>query len=327
MILVTGARGHIGNVLVKLLYEKGHTDLRAMIQGGSTDHIERYVKEIVRCDIRDKEAVSEAVRGCSDVFHLAALINLSSRNKQRLHDINVGGVENIVSACLEHGVKRLVHVSSIHALSPSPDRRVDEAIDKNIGHRGDEYGRTKLEGTLKVLAACEEGLDAVVVFPTGVIGPDDYRSSMAGAMFNKYIKARGFQFYFDGQYDFVDVRDVADGTFRAWQQGEKGEGYIITGEPYSIRNIIYQIGQCCGKEFRLLRVPTPLVKLFARMTPLYYALLRKTPVITKETVDVMLSGVKISGEKARNMLGFSPRPVTETIIDTVEWYKEAKKAR
>lgn len=324
MILVTGAKGHIGNVLIRLLHEKGHNDLRLMVSSGSAEHVQAFAKEVKCCDIRDARAVSEAVRGCTDVFHLAGFINMSASNKQLLYDINVGGVRNIVNACREHGVKRLVHVSSIHALAPSAQGCVDETIDDNPARISDEYGRSKLGGTLEVLDACQKGLDAVVVFPTGVIGPHDYRSSMSGIMFKKYIHAHGLQLYFDGQYDFVDVRDVADGIYRAWTQGEKGEGYILTGAPCSIRQMIEQIARCTGVSFKMLRVPTWVVKACARVTPLYYAIAHKTPVITKETVDVMVSGVNICGDKAHQKLGFTPRPLEETMRDTVEWHLRAE---
>jgi len=321
MILVTGARGHIGNVLVRLLYEKGHRDLRLMVQGGDTSFIAPYAKDIVRCDIRDTGAVENAVRGCSDVFHLAGYIHMSGANKQLLNDINVGGVVNIVNACVSCGVKRLVHVSSIHALSPSCDLRIDETIQPNISRCADEYSCTKLKGTLKVMAACEQhGLNTVVVYPTAVIGPYDYRCSMAGAMIKKYIRARGTQLCFNGGFDFVDVRDVADGIYRAWRQGEKGQGYILSGELCRIEEMIRLIGRCSGTELKTLCVPTVLVKACARVMPVYYRLTNQTPVFTKETVEVMVSGMSVCGEKSKIKLGFSPRPLEETIRDTVKWH-------
>jgi len=321
MILVTGARGHIGNVLVRLLYEKGHRDLKLMVQSGDTSFIEPYAKEIVRCDIRDPKAVEDAVRGCTDVFHLAGYIHMSGSDKQRLNAINVGGVKNIVNACVNCDVKRLVHVSSIHALSPSADLRIDETIDPDLSRCADEYSRTKLKGTLEVMSACEQrGLNAVVVFPTGVIGPHDYRSSMTGTMFKKYIGASGTKFCFKGKFDFVDVRDVADGIYRAWQFGEKGQGYILSGEQCSIENMIRLIGRCTGKELRTFNVPSFLVKACACVMPAYYQLANKTPIITKETVQVMVSGVSISNEKAKTKLGFCPRPLEQTMQDTVEWH-------
>lgn len=320
MILVTGARGHIGNVLVRQLFEKGYRDLRLLVQG-DTSYIESYAKEIVRCDIRNAKAVADAVYGCSDVFHLAGYIHMSGSDKQKLNNINVGGTRNIVDACVKHGVSRLVYVSSIHALTPSDDLIINETINPDLSLCADEYSRTKLKGTIAVLDACENrGLDAVVVFPTGVIGPYDFRSSMAGTMFKKYIGARGTKLCFNGSFDFVDVRDVADGTFRAWQLGEKGQGYILSGEQCRLNDVICSIGRYTGKELKTLNVPTFIVKAFAGVMPVYYRLAGKTPVFTKETVNVMVSGVRISNEKAKNKLGFCPRSLQETLYDTVQWH-------
>lgn len=323
MILVTGARGHIGNVLVRQLHEQGLHDLRVTVQGGDTSYIEPYAKEIVRCDIRDAQAVNDAVRGCTDVLHLAGYIHMSGTDKQKLVDINVGGVKNIVNACLEHGVSRLVYVSSIHALTPSADNRIDETVNPDMSLCADEYSRTKLAGTLEVLSACENrGLNAVIVYPTGVIGPFDFRASMTGIMFKKYIHARGIQPCFAGKYDFVDVRDVADGIIRAWQCGRQGEGYILSGEECTISQMIRLIGRCAQRNLKPVNLPVFVIRTAAGALGVYYRLANKTPIITRETVDVVTSGVKISNQKAQAELGFCPRPLEETMRDTVTWHSQ-----
>lgn len=322
MLLVTGARGHIGNVLAKQLCDSGSADLRLMVQGGGdTSYIEPYAKEIVCCDIRDPKAVDEAVQGCTDVFHLAGYIHMSGTDKQKLSDINVGGVKNIIDACLKHGVRRLVYVSSIHALIPSSDNKIDETVNNDVSLCMDEYSRTKLAATLEVMEACEKrGLDAVIVYPTGVIGPYDYRASMTGFMFKKYTRACGAQLCFAGKYDFVDVRDVADGIIRAWQRGGKGQGYILSGDECTIPQMIRLIGQCMGRELKTVELPVFTVRAAAGVMSLYYRLTKKTPIITKETVDVVTSGVKISNLKAKTELAFCPRALEETIKDTVRWH-------
>ena len=327
MILVTGASGHIGNVLATLLYQNGYKDLRLMVQGTRTAHIERYAKEIVRADICDAEAVSEAVKGCTDVFHLAATIQLTGANKKRLFDINVGGTRNVAQACLMHGVKRLVHVSSIHALERGDGGVVDEKQDMAGCQPSDEYGRSKLLGTEAVLEACEKGLDTVVVYPTGVIGPYDYRSSFAGTMFKKYMASKnGLHLYFDGAYDFVDVRDVADGIYRAWRDGETGQGYILAGGRCSVREMIETVGRCAGRDFRTVRVPLFVVRAAAAVVPAISALAGRPPILTQDTVDILVSGSRISDGKARERLGYAPRPVSESLSDAVKWYMDQSAA-
>lgn len=324
MILVTGAGGHIGNVLVKQLYKKGHKDLRLFVQPGEDiSYIEKYAKETVRGDIRDAMAVSAAVRGCDFVFHLAGLVQISGMRKKIVFDVNLGGTRNVAQACLEKGVRRLVHVSSVHALKEPQAGSVDETLDSDIGNLHGAYARSKAMATIEVMNAMQKGLDAVIVFPTGVIGPYDFRSSYTGSAIKGYIDAKKTQYYFDGKYDFVDVRDVADGIIRAWKNGERGQGYIISGSVLSLEDIIKAVEKTTGRAIKRRKVPTPLVRLAAVLAPLYYAVARKKPVLSKYSIDVLMSNSRISCEKAQQKLGYRARPVLKTIRDMVRWHRAA----
>ncbi len=322
MILVTGAGGHIGNVLVKYLYKKGYRELRLFVQQDEDiSYIERYAKEIVRGDIRDSLAVSAAVRGCEFVFHLAGLVQISGMRKKIIYDVNVGGTRNVAQACLEKGVKRLVHVSSVHALKESEAGSVDETLDTDVHNLLGTYAKSKAMGTIEVMNAMQKGLDAVIVFPTGVIGPYDFRSSYTGSAIKGYIDAKKTQYYFNGKYDFVDVRDVADGIFRAWKYGEKGQGYIISGSVASLEDIIKAVEQSTGHTIRRHRIPVCLVKAAAILAPIYYKLARRKPILSKYSIDVLMSNSSISCEKAQSMLGYKPRPMIKTIRDMVRWHR------
>ncbi|MGI5918597.1 MAG: NAD-dependent epimerase/dehydratase family protein [Christensenellales bacterium] len=325
MILVTGAGGHIGNVLVKLLYKKGHRDLRVFVQEKEDiSYIERYAKEVVRGDIRDPFAVSAAVRGCDTVFHLAGLVQISGVRKKLVFDVNVGGTRNVVQACLEKGVKRLVHVSSVHALKEPEEGFIDETLDSDFNNLPGAYAKSKAMGTFEVMNAIQKGLDAVIVFPTGVIGPYDFRSSYTGSAIKGYIDARKTQYYFDGRYDFVDVRDVADGIYRAWKYGEKGQGYIISGSVSSLEDIIRAVEQATGRAIPRRKVPRALVKVAALLAPAYYAIARKKPVLSKYSINVLMSNSCISCSKAQEKLGYRPRPLVRTIRDIVRWQRALK---
>ena len=322
MILVTGAGGHIGNVLVKHLYQKGHRDLRLFVQENEDiSYIEKYATEIVRGDIRDPFTVSSAVRGCDDVFHLAGLVKISGVKKKLVYDINVGGTKNVVQACLEKKVKRLLHVSSVHALKEQTTGAIDETLDSDISNLAGAYAKSKAIATIEVMNAIQKGLNAVIVFPSGVIGPYDFRSSYTGSAIKGYIDAKKTQYYFDGRYDFVDVRDLADGIYRAWKYGEKGQGYVISGSIASLEQIIEAVEQNTGNAIKRRKVPTLLVKAVAVLAPLYYAAMRKKPILSKYSVDVLMSNANISCEKAQKQLGYRPRPMTKTMRDIVRWHR------
>lgn len=322
MILITGAGGHIGNVLVKLLYSKGYKDLRLFVQQTEdVSHVEKYAKEIVRGDIRDAFAVSAAVRDCEYVFHLAGLVKISGVRKKLVYDINVGGTKNVVQACLEKKVKRLLHVSSVHALKEPPSGAMDETLDSDISNLYGAYAKSKARATIEVMNAIQKGLDAVIVFPSGVIGPYDFGSSYTGSAIKGYIDAKKTQYYFNGKYDFVDVRDVADGILRAFKDGEKGQGYIISGSVSSLEQIIEAVEQSTGNQIKRKRIPNVLVKAIAFFAPAYYAMLRKKPVLSKYSVDVLMSNTTISSQKAQQKLGYKSRPLATTIRDMVRWHK------
>ncbi len=328
MILITGAGGHIGNVLVKHLYKKGHKDLRLFAQPKEDiSYIEKYAQETVRGDICDSLAVSAAVRGCEYVFHLAGLVEISGVRKKKVFDVNVEGTKNVVNACLEKKVKRLLHVSSVHALKEPREGSIDETLDPDISRLNGAYAKSKAMATIEVMNAIQKGLDAVIVFPSGIIGPYDFKSSYTGSAIKGYISAKKTQYYFDGKYDFVDVRDAVDGIYRAFRFGEKGQGYIISGSVSSLEEIINAVEESTGNMIKRKRVPALLVKTAAVFAPIYYKIARKKPVLSKYAIDVLMGNSSISSGKAAEKLGYKPRPLSNTIRDMVRWHKAAKVER
>ena len=320
MILITGAGGHIGNVLSKLLYEKGHHDLRFLaMENENISYIEPYAKEIVRGDIRDPLTVKKAVTGCDYVFHLAGLVKISGVRKKLIYDINAGGTKNVVEACLEKQVKRLLYVSSVHALYEPKDACVEERLCTDIGALKGDYAKSKAMATIEVINGIQKGLDAVIVFPSGIIGPHDYKTSYTGSAIDQYINSSKKQYFFDGAYDFVDVRDAADGIYKAFKKGEKGQGYILSGSVASLEDIIESVEEATDKKIRRTKISRALVRLAAFFAPVYYKIAGKKPVLSKYSVEVLMSNSNISCEKAKRKLGYSPRPLKETIRDIVRW--------
>jgi dihydroflavonol-4-reductase len=321
MILITGASGFIGNVLVAELFKRGHKDLRFFVaENDDISHIEEYAKDIVYGDIRDSFAVKRAVLGCDYVFHLAGLVKLSGIRNKSLFEINVNGTRNVVEACLEKGVKRLVYVSSVHALKEPPEgKAMDETFDADLGNLLGAYAKSKAMATMEVFNGIQKGLDAVIIFPSGIIGPYDYRESHTGSAIKFFIDAKKTQYYFDGVYDFVDVRDVADGLIRAWKYGEKGQGYIISGSRCSLDEILNEVEANTGRKLKRRKVNVGLVKIGAIFAPAFYMIRGKKPVFSKYSVDVLMSNSNISNVKAREKLGYAPRPMKETIRDMIKW--------
>ncbi len=322
MIAVTGATGHIGNVLVRKLLGKGE-NVRAVVPPfEDITPLEGLEVEIVESDVRDTNSLVKAFNGVELVYHLAGIVTILSGNDDFLYQVNVEGTKNVVDACLKNNVKRLVYVSSVHALKEPPHGTV---IDETCGYDAEctmgSYGRSKTLASLEVLKGIDKGLDAVLVCPSGVIGPYDYKISQMGHLFINFMKGN-LKARVDGAYDFVDVRDVAEGLILACENGKRGESYVLSGEQISVQDLFRELEKLTGMKVPSLKVPLWLVKGVSKISPLYYSFTGKEPLFTSYSIDVINSNSKISYVKACNEIGYSARPIKESIKDSVDWIKE-----
>jgi dihydroflavonol-4-reductase len=321
MILITGATGHIGNTLCRLLLARGERVRALILPGEDCASIEGLAVERVLGDILDEASLAIAMIGVDTVYHLAGIISILPGRNDLMRKVNVVGTRNVARAARAAGVRRLVYTSSIHALGRPPEGTlISEGIGFDPRNPAGEYDRTKAEASLEVLAEVERGLDAVIVCPTGVIGPHDYRRSETGHIVRNWMKGRP-HVSIEGSYDFVDVRDVAAGHILAAQKGRKGEIYILAGERISVAGIIKHVQEASGIRSPVLSLPTKLVMAIAPLTELYYRVARKRPLFTSYSLETLVSNSRISADKARRDLGYSPRPIAATIWDTVRWWK------
>lgn len=328
MILITGATGHIGNVLVRRLAERYPDDrLRLfLLRGERLDAFDGLTLELFYGDTRDAGAVRRAVRGCRLVFHLAGLIETAPRKPQRLFDVNVGGARNVVEACLAESIERLIFVSSIHALADlPPDQQIVETEIFPVPDLLGPYAQSKSEATAVVYEGIARGLPAVIIFPTGVIGPHDYKLSELGRMFRHLNKQGIFRYTmsFHGAYDFVDVRDVVEGMVQAAERGIPGQGYLLSGHRLTMRDMIDMTRDALGqKRARVSYLPNWIVRIGAWLVLAWCRLTGMEAFFTPYSVDVLSSNSNVSHEKATRDLGYQPRPPQETIADTLSWMKE-----
>ena len=325
MILVTGAAGHIGNVLVRELVNDGN-DVRALVlPGEDVTSLESLSVEIMEGNVLDPQALDRAMRGVDLVFHLAGIISIMPGQDDLMRRVNVDGTRNVLAAAQKAQVKRLVYTSSIHALSRDWKGKIDESVPFDPNNQAGGYDRTKAQASLAVLEAVRQGLNAVIVCPTGVVGPYDYRGSEMGDLLRSWLRLRP-HFLIEGAYDFVDVRDVARGQILACQHGKTGEVYILSGGRVRLMEMKQMVQDVLGKHSMTIKIPTWLAKFASLFTPLYYKLTRQVPKFTEYSLETVQSNSDISNQKAKNELGYSPRDLMTTISDTVRWWlaKEEK---
>jgi len=326
MWLVTGATGHVGNVLVRKLLERGEKVRALILPGESRESIQGLDVEAFEGDILDFEALVKSMQGVRGVFHLAGVISIMPGPNPFVRKVNVDGTKNILRAAKETKINKLVYTSSIHAIQRVEEGVIDERVPYDMKNPYGAYDRSKAEATLDVLNAAHAGLEAVVACPTGVIGPYDFRGSMMGAVIHDTAVAKP-TLYVDGAYDFVDVRDVVDGLISAAKHGKRGESYILSGQKISVRYLLETVREITGKNFFQMKVPFDFAKFAALFTPMYYRLAHATPRFTPYSLEVLQSNSNISHAKATRELDYKPRPLYDSIRDAVKWFLEKKNNR
>jgi len=327
MILVTGAAGHIGNVLVRKLLTGGEKVRALILRGEDTTSLTGLEIERVEGDVLDPGSLDRAMQGVETAYHLAGIISIMPGKIPLVWKVNVEGTRNVIAAARRAQVRRLVYTSSIHAIKRIPHgKEMDESLGFDSDNPYGEYDRSKAAASLEVQDAAKTDLDTVLVCPTGVIGPYDFRGSELGEVIRGAAFARPM-FYVEGAYDFVDVRDVADGLIAANHKGRRGEAYLLGGNKASVCDLIRTVREVTGKPFARIKVPFSLAEFAARYTVWYYQRTQSKPRITPYSLEVLKSNSDISHAKASRELGYRPRPLLETIADTVRWFFENRRAK
>jgi dihydroflavonol-4-reductase len=325
MNLVTGATGHIGNVLVKELIKKGEKVRVLVLPDEDLSPLEGLDVEIFKGNVLDLVSIAASMVGVHYVFHLAGIISIMPGQDQIVHDVNVIGTTNMVKAARAAGVKRFVYTSSIHAFKRVQHGIIiDEDIPIDPGSTIAAYDKSKAEATLAVLAETKMGLPAVIVCPTGVLGPYDYKGSELGILINDWM-AHKVNFLIEGKYDFVDVRDVVQGMISARDRGVVGQIYILSGEAIKVIDIWRMVKELVDFKSSFIQIPTRLAMATAKISQVYYNLSHSKPRFTTYSIETLHSNSTFTNAKARSVLGYSPRSVRETIADTVAWWRDRKK--
>lgn len=322
--LVTGATGHVGNTLIRALTARGERPRALVLRGDDLSALAGLPVEIYYGNVLEPESLLRAMDGVDRVYHLAGMISIQSAGNARMRKINVIGTRNVIEACRANQVERLIYVSSIHAVEDLPKNQIitePHVFDSKRVHGA--YAKSKAEATKLVLSS---GLNAVVVLPTGIIGPNEYKESHLGQMVRDFA-SRHLRAYIDGEYNFVDVRDVADGMIAAAERGHAGECYILSGERATVLQMFQILQDATGVHAPKVKLPVALAKLTAPLAECYYRILKKPPLFTPQSIATLRSNCNISNSKARRELGFSPRSVSESLHDAVLWLKTQNRVK
>lgn len=329
--LVTGAAGFLGGTICRQLVERGD-DVRAFVL--PNDPAMKYVPkeaEVVAGDLTDMESlerfftVEEGVE--TIVLHIASIVSVNPEYNQKVIDVNVGGTKNIIDLCLSHPeCKKLVYCSSTGAI---PEEEKGKAI-KEVEYFDEEkvlgcYSQSKAMATQLVLDAVEgKGLNACIIHPTGIMGPEDFAVGETTGTLIKIINGE-MPAGIDGSFNLVDVRDLAQGTISAIDKGQKGECYILGNKEVSFKEFCKLISEESGCKPVKMFLPIWAANLMGKIMENKAKRTGEKPLMTTFSVYNLARNNDFDSTKARRELGYHTRPYQETIHDEVQWLKATGK--
>ena len=322
MIVVTGASGLVGGNLVRALLAQGRP-VRALV------HRDRRALtgldvETISADLTDPSSLRQAFRGADIVYHLGSSISISSGNWDELERVNVIGTRNVIDACLHNNVHRLMYFGSIHSYQQEPfNQLLDEYRPLLTGDNHPPYERSKALAEMETRRSLDRGLDSVILIPTAIAGPFDFRPSYFGQALQLLAHGR-IPALVRGGYDWVDVRDVVDSAIKAEQLAPRGGRYILSGHWHSLKDVARFTSEFSGKPAPRFTVPIWLAQLAQPIMAKLAQVNGAQPIYTRPMLNAMKSNHNISHARATRDLGYSPRPFQQTIADTLNWFKDQK---
>ena len=322
-MLVTGASGLVGANLIRALLAQGR-EVRALVHADRRA-LEGQDVEPFPADVRDLASLDQAMDGVDVVYHLAAMVSVAADAGPAMEAVNVLGTRNVVTACLNSSVRRLMHFSSIEALRQEPlDQPVDETrplVDGDGVATASPYGRSKARGEREVEAGIAHGLDAVILNPTAMVGPYDFKPSYAGQALIQLARGR-IPALVPGGFDWVDVRDVVAGAIRAEQLAPSGARYLLGGHWHTLREVAQLAASTTGRSAPLITVPLGLADVAA---PLLLQVALRTgapPIYTRATLRMLRGNRQVSHVRAAQELGYTARPLQASVRDTLGWFHQ-----
>ena len=322
LALITGSSGHVGSNLIRELTKQNYK-IRCIDFDGDHRAYEGFDVEIIKGDITERDSLVPIFKDVEIVFHTAALINLDRRYRDQIRLVNVSGTENVCQASLNAGVKKLIHFSSVDAFYRFP---IEEPLleDRKLidDPNAVPYDLSKADGQKIVIDYCKKGLDASIIHPTSIVGPNDFKPGLP--MQEMVNLANGKRKVLPNWgYNFVDVRDLCKTAISAVSEGKTGQNYIVGGEYHMYSYIAKLMEEQLGRTVLLGTIPNFVSYLGLPYEYVKSLITKKPRVLTVDTLHTGKTGNKVvPSTLARSELGHNPRLLEETIHDMVSFFQK-----
>lgn len=324
-ILVTGATGLVGSAVTRLLLRENHT-VSALFRAGSDRSLLSDVESQIRWmegDILDIPSLEKAFEGMDYVVHTAAVVSFVPRDKEAMFKVNVEGTANVVNVCLNQNITKLCHVSSIAAIGRPDTRKIipgqelvlDETQRWEDSPENSEYAKSKYLSELEVWRGIAEGLSAVIVNPTIILGEGDWDKSSTQLF--RYVY-REKPFYTEGLANCVDVLDVSQVVVKLLFSDISGERFLLNGGSISYQNLFNLMADAMHKKRPSFKVGAGLAGIIWRVEAVRTLLLGTKPLITRETAQSAARKIRYDNDKIKRTLGYNFQPIEKTVARVSE---------
>ncbi len=311
MILVTGGSGLVGTELITQLLAAGK-QVRAIYNKTPLANFASPNLQQIQCNILDVVALEEAMKGVEHVYHCAAIVTFNPRRKQEMYKINIEGTANVVNAALEAGVNKMVHVSSVAALGRIRENEpITELMNWTEETSNSAYGQSKFLAEMEVWRGIAEGLEAVMVNPTIILGAGNWNEGST-KLFQSVNNE--FPWYAEGTTGFVDVKDVVNAMMQLMESNITGQRFIISAENRSYKEVFDMIAAAFGKKAPHKKVTPFIAAIVWRLEAVKSWFTKKDPLVTRETAKTALAKVRFDNSK---LMKFLPQFNYSSVQDTV----------
>lgn len=323
-IAITGSTGYLGNVVIRKLLQQGY-NVRALLHINHNQSLEKLDFTRINGNVCDIESLRNLCEGCDALFHMASYISIVSYEDRKLFDTNIQGTRNVIQVCKEKQM-RLIYCSSIEAIGKQGLHIHNENDGFNPEATLIRYGWSKAIATLEVLEAEKNDLDVVILCPAGIVGPYEFGTSKIGIMIKDFITHKLPAYPINGGFCFVDVRDVADAMIAGYTLGKSGLHYIVTSEYLDIEYWMGLLEELSGVRKPRIRISLKFMAFLAAIIEPSSKIFKTNPIFTSGSVRVLRSKLQVESIRLGKDLNIHPRPLRETFIDQIKWYRSEEVA-